>query len=66
MYMSMCYYSPCVHVELCGVKLDPYMCLMLELAPKQSLRVMLKRYKEHRVFLEPLTIKNTVLQVHTS
>ena len=49
--------------ELCGVRTDPYMCLLLELAPKKSLRSMLKEYKECGLTLEPLTLKTTALQV---
>ena len=49
--------------ELCGVRTTPYMCLLLELAPKKSLRSMLKEYKECGLTLEPLTLKNTALQV---
>ena len=49
--------------ELCGVRTSPYMCLLLELAPKKSLRSMLKEYKETGMTLEPLTLKNTALQV---
>ena len=51
--------------ELCGVRTTPYMCLLLELAPKKSLRSMLKEYKECGCTLEPLTLKNTALQVNT-
>ena len=49
--------------ELCGVRTNPYMCLLLELAPKKSLRSILKEYKERGLALEPLTLKNTALQV---
>lgn len=49
--------------ELCGVRTNPYMCLLLELAPKKSLRSLLKEYKECGLMLEPLTLKNTALQV---
>lgn len=49
--------------KLCGVRTSPYMCLMLELAPKKSLRAILKEYKECALALEPLTLKNTALQV---
>jgi hypothetical protein len=51
--------------ELCGVRTDPYMCLLLELAPKKSLHSMLKEYKECGLALEPLTLKITALQVHS-
>lgn len=51
--------------ELCGVRMTPYMCLLLELAPKKSLRSILKEYKECGLTLEPLTLKNTALQVCT-
>ena len=50
--------------ELCGVRTSPYMCLLLELAPKKSLRSILKEYKECGLALEPLTLKNTALQVN--
>ena len=49
--------------ELCGVRTHPYMCLLLELAPKKSLRAMLKDYREYNLVLEPLTLKNTTRQV---
>ena len=49
--------------KLCGVRTSPYMCLMLELAPKKSLRVMLKQYKDYGQVLEPLTLKATARQV---
>lgn len=49
--------------KLCGVRTSPHMCLVLELAPKKSLRAILKEYKECQVALEPLTLKNTALQV---
>ncbi len=49
--------------ELCGVRTSPYMSLLLELAPKKSLREMLKEYKECNLVLEPLTLKNTTWQV---
>ena len=52
--------------ELCGVRTSPYMCLLLELAPKKSLHSMLKEYKECGLTLEPLTLKITALQVHNS
>ncbi len=50
--------------ELCGVKTSPYLCLMLELAPKKSLRAILKEYKDYCVEMEPLTLKNAALQVN--
>lgn len=50
--------------ELCGVKTQP-MCLLLELAPKRSLRVILKEYKERGQALEPLSLKVTTKQVCT-
>ena len=50
--------------ELCGVRTTPYMCLLLELAPKKSLHSMLREYRECRLTLEPLTLKTTALQVH--
>lgn len=49
--------------QLCGVRTNPYMCLLLELAPKKSLRAMLKEYRDADVVLEPLTLKNTTMQV---
>lgn len=49
--------------KLLGVRTNPYMCLVLELAPKKSLRAILKEYKECLLTLEPLTLKNTALQV---
>ena len=49
--------------KLYGVRTSPYMCLVLELAPKKSLRVMLRKYKEYGVTLEPLTLKATAMQV---
>ena len=52
--------------ELCGVRTDPHMCLMLELAPKKSLRAMLKAYKECNVVMEPLTLKTSAVQVSPS
>ena len=48
--------------KLCGVRTSPYLCLVLELA-KQSLRGVLKEYKACSVVLEPLTLKETALQV---
>lgn len=47
----------------CGVKTDPYMGILLELAPKKSLRFILKEYDSHGIVLEPITLKNTALQV---
>ncbi len=49
--------------ELCGVRTSPYMCLLLELAPKKSLRAILKDYRECNEVLEPLTLKSTTMQV---
>ena len=49
--------------ELCGVRTHPHMCLLLELAPKGSLRTMLKDYKECNRVLQPLTLKATTMQV---
>lgn len=48
---------------LCGVRTHPFLCLLLELAPKKSLRTMLKEYKECREVLEPLTLKTACMQV---
>lgn len=47
----------------CGVKIDPYMGILLEPAPKKSLRFILKEYSGHSIVLEPITLKNTALQV---
>lgn len=49
--------------KLCGVLTKPFMCLMSELAPKNSLRTILKQYKECSLTLEPCTLKITALQV---
>ena len=49
--------------ELVGVRTHPYMCLLLELAPKKSLRNLIKEYRDEGIVLEPLTLKNTVMQV---
>ena len=47
----------------CGVKTHPYMGILLELAPKKSLRSILKEYDACGIVLEPVTLKNTALQV---
>ena len=48
----------------CGVKTDTYMGILLEPAPKKSLRFILKEYYNgHSIVLEPITLKNTALQV---
>lgn len=49
--------------KLLGVRTSPYMCLVLELAPKKSLGTVLREYKSCSIVLEPLTLKNTALQV---
>ena len=49
--------------ELCGVRTHPHMCLLLELAPKKSLRAMIKAYKECNLVMEPLTLKSSAKQV---
>ncbi len=49
--------------KLCGVRFNPCMCLLLELAPKGSLYDVLKEYRKCAVVLEPGTLKNTALQV---
>ena len=49
--------------ELCGVRTHPHVCLLLELAPKNSLRAILKEYKECNLVLEPLTLKTSSVQV---
>ena len=51
--------------ELCGVRTHPYMCLLLELAPKKSLRAILKEYRECNIVLEPTTLKASTMQVRT-
>ena len=48
--------------ELCGVKTQP-MCLLLELAPKRSLKAILKEYRERRISMEPLSLKLASEQV---
>ena len=52
--------------KLCGVKMQPTMCLLLELAPKKALRTLLKEYQLHSLVLEPLTIQQCALQVRQS
>ena len=47
-------------VAVFGVRTSPYMCFLLELAPMGSLFSVLRSYK---IPLEPLTLKNTSLQV---
>ena len=47
----------------CGVVTQPYMGILLELAPKKSLRSILQEYKDCDAVLEPVTLKNTSLQV---
>ena len=37
---------------------------MLELAPKKALRGILKEYREQKLMLEPLTLKQCANQVH--
>lgn len=49
--------------QLCGVRTQPYICMLLELAPLGSLRVMLKEYLHNNLVLESLTLKATTLQV---
>lgn len=49
--------------QLSGVRTKPYMCLLLELAPLGSLRLILKEYQQNNLVLEPLTLKTTTLQV---
>ena len=49
--------------RLYGVRSSPHLCLLLELAPRRSLRVMLTRYRDCAAVLEPLTLKKTALQV---
>ena len=49
--------------ELCGVRTHPHMCLLLELAPKKSLRAMIKAYKACNLVMEPLTLKSSAMQV---
>ena len=52
--------NPFLAQVLCA-RTAPYMCFLLELAPKGSLHSVLKEYK---VALEPLTLKATALQVY--
>lgn len=52
--------------KLCGVKMQPTMCLLLELAPKKALRSLLKEYQSYSLALEPLTIQQCALQVRRS
>ena len=49
--------------KLCGVRTSPYMCLLLELAPRGSLRGILKQYKKYGSVLEPLTLQLSIAQV---
>ncbi len=41
----------------------PTLCLILELAPKKSLRAILKEYREKKLVLEPLTLKQCSNQI---
>ena len=50
--------------RLYGVRSSPHLCLLLELAPRRSLRVMLTRYRNCAAVLEPLTLKKAALQVY--
>ena len=56
--------------KLCGVRTTPIIggttvmiCLLLELAPKSSLRDVLKQYRAAKILLEPVTLKTTINQV---
>lgn len=49
--------------KLCGVRTSPYMCLLLELAPRGSLRGILRQYKKYGSVLEPLTLQMSIAQV---
>ena len=50
--------------KLCGARVSPHMCLLLELAPRGSLRGMLKEYKKHAAMLEPVTLQSSIDQVY--
>ena len=49
--------------KLCGVRINPYLCLVLEMAPNKSLEHVLKDYHDLEEVLEPKTIKEAALQV---
>ena len=49
-------------VKMVGVNIKP-ICLMLELAPRGSLRRILKEYDKSSASLQPLTMKKCVQQV---
>lgn len=49
--------------RLIGVRTQPVFGLLLELAPKKSLRNVLKDYHTHKLVLEPQTIKQCAKQV---
>ena len=49
--------------RLIGVRTKPVYCLLLELAPMQSLRSMLKDYLLHKLTMEPITLKQCARQV---
>lgn len=57
--------SPFV-TELLGVKINPYTCILLELAPKGSLNSILKEYAGHDSVLQPITLKCLAHQVSES
>ena len=49
--------------KLCGVRTSPHMCLLLELAPHDSLCHTLKVYKKYEVVLGPVTLQASIHQV---
>lgn len=49
--------------KFCGVMTNPHLCILLELAPQKSLRSRLEEYGKQKCRLEPVTFKNTALQV---
>jgi len=50
--------------KLCGVRISPYLCLIMEMAPNKSLEHVLKDYYNREEVVEPMTIKEAALQVH--
>ena len=50
--------------RLCGVRTNPYLCLILEMAPGKSLDIILKEYYDCGEVLEPVTLKESALQVN--
>jgi serine/threonine protein kinase/ankyrin repeat protein/GTPase SAR1 family protein len=49
--------------RLVGVRTKPVFCMLLELAPKKSLRSLLKDYQQLKCVLEPLTLKQCAKQI---